>query len=1489
MKKLLAFILAAVMAFSPLAGALTDSVTAYADPAALTYGTDVPAFSTTAIRRNSTPYDTGLGHREILFDTWSNTINGEIDTYKTTLAGNGFTLRGTENTAGGNRMFTYYKSNGAGGYTVVHCNYFAALSEFRINYGTETFIGAASVAEAGATGSIEPTISAIGMSDDVLCEVVQLSDGSFIIIDGGWGTDANKSVEYIDLDGNTVTRTYTRSGADDIEALLDFLEAKTPSGTKPRVTWMYSHGDPDHVTLSKKVINDYSDKFDLNMVIYNFPTIDAINEIGFTNGKTGDDIATEITNFAGYQSSLLSAINTNFPEAEHFIYHTGQKLYFPGCEIEFIFAQEDYRPNSMPYLNNAAGAWRMTFTDSGKTALFLTDCDTALNSQINSVFGSYLKSDILQVAHHGSNGGYKALYQNVDPTVCFWPCTDFAFYNYLKHQGGTAENHVVGGTNYDFNYWLRNESDVTTHITASATHTLIVSTLTEDLGGNSLVHQGMHAGFKGNGVTYLSDLERSDTPGEKTIFFMDSPYQGDGTKIYPYYMWNSSHTVNAVNPVNHPTGRELTTMAEGTRTFMPLDIVLGYTGKYFSKGLGGHLSSSCVDTSSIVYDISGQDGTMFYAVAGLTGDAANRPTSQQAAQSYGVTFRVYGSNANAYSPTMSFTLLSEQDEIGGYGASVAASKTYNNAEFNVNVSGWKFIKLEAVADGSASGGSYAWGGACLYTPLAKTSTIGASGAAAGKDALASEAKTTYLSDIHNTERRISSFIIGTSSSLTAPRDFKLDTNWDNQLFVWTGSSQTGSTARKQVTSANSPRTLTVTEADSTTHDVDYTNTEIAIGYRGTKYAKGLAGLVSASTVKSAEAIYDVQGLNAKYFYSVVGMTGAANTNPATGNYTYKLTFDVYGSKTGTANGDFELLAYASGVRAYLIAEFNVDITGYKYLKLVTTSDGGNSGGSFVWADACVYGLADKLSNKGAVGTFAGHSEADSITYLSDVYSTNMVDSFIIGTGASEANPREFKLDTNWDDKVYVWTGKNQNGSDSRKVVDNTNSPRTLTITAADSTTSDVVYDKADIAVGYRGTKFAKGLGGLVSASTNKSAYVVYDIRDLDAEYFYAVAGITGEGNVNPATDKFNYKLTFTVYGSKAATYDSDSFSPIAYAKDVRAYLTAEFKLDVSDYNFIKLETVSDGGNSGGSFVWADACVYSTTAPAIQNKLTGVAVTAGSDLTLHVTATTESEVTAPRVRFSGIDDPVVVNGVDADGVWTFEYDNIYSHNMSDTITIELLDDDSQVLETKTYSIKAYCDSVHTLGQTAEGLTQLGLTAQKFALLDTLMADMLEYGAAAQTYISYNTDGLANTSSWVTTSKTQSFTTPTTAFSTSSYAYSDMICGASLRLTNDVRFVLRVKAAEATKVVISTGLTSKTYLLSEAAVDNGYYIVVSDGLYATDFDTTFTITLEDASATYQTVTYSVSSYIASKAGSSDAALAAIVRAIRNYGASADAYAA
>ena len=274
------------------------------------------------------------------------------------------------------------------------------------------------------------------------------------------------------------------------------------------------------------------------------------------------------------------------------------------------------------------------------------------------------------------------------------------------------------------------------------------------------------------------------------------------------------------------------------------------------------------------------------------------------------------------------------------------------------------------------------------------------------------------------------------------------------------------------------------------------------------------------------------------------------------------------------------------------------------------------------------------------------------------------------------------------------------------------------------------------------------------------------------------------------------------------------------------------------------------------------------------------VSVSSDLTLQVTARVPDPQGTPAVRFSRSGKAELVQGV-ADGeLWSFEFGGIYSQFMADTITMELLDGDS-VLKTGTYSIRQYFNELYS-----SSAAQLGIGDEEFANLKTMMADALEYGAAAQLISEHNTSDLANDLPWVATEKTQSFTVPETDREIiEKGTAADSIKAASLQLSRFVSLRFRVAADHADRLVLSSeGRSDAVYSLSETEGD----VVLCSGLPVSDYSTVWTASLKDGEGnTYSSIKYSVNSYIAAKHDSEDAKLAALVRSLYNYEKAADSY--
>ena len=330
-------------------------------------------------------------------------------TYETALVSMGYTLV-QENEVGSNRFATYTR-----GEIMVHCTYFGSEKEFRITYGPKTYMGATE-AITEYSKVVTPSVSMLEIADTGLTMVVQLADGSFIVIDGGIGQDST-----------------TDQQAADLARLVSFLKEKTPNGGKPQITWMITHAHSDHIIIASRLLANHTDEVDVNLVCYNFPVY--------------SDLATNANTF-------VNRVKQYFPNAEHYVMHTGNKLYLPGCEIEFLFtASEDLYPTAISEGNDTSNVWRITV--EGKSILITGDIQDNSSAKIARIYGNYLASNILQVVHHGIDGatqefnncvasGTAANGNNLE--VCFWSIRSdkewrTQLYNYNKVLRNTASAH----------------------------------------------------------------------------------------------------------------------------------------------------------------------------------------------------------------------------------------------------------------------------------------------------------------------------------------------------------------------------------------------------------------------------------------------------------------------------------------------------------------------------------------------------------------------------------------------------------------------------------------------------------------------------------------------------------------------------------------------------------------------------------------------------------------------------------------------------------------------------------------------------------------------------------------------------------------------------------------------------------------------------------------------------------------------------------------
>lgn len=219
---------------------------------------------------------------------------------------------------------------------------------------------------------------------------VRLTDGTFLIVDGGWTDESISDSLYRNL------RNYNVLKGDPVISC-----------------WIFTHGHVDHIGTFITFSQKYGENVDLKGICYSFPT----EEQTLVNGGWS----------VNYHQNRIRRYASRFGgDVAIYKARTGQIYRFAGCEMEMLFTFEDYpQPRKLSFFNDSSLVFRLTLTDrSGNIQSFmmLGDASVSTSNILVSRYGSYLKSDAVQVAHHGYTGGTDAVYNAIEAAVVFWPC-----------------------------------------------------------------------------------------------------------------------------------------------------------------------------------------------------------------------------------------------------------------------------------------------------------------------------------------------------------------------------------------------------------------------------------------------------------------------------------------------------------------------------------------------------------------------------------------------------------------------------------------------------------------------------------------------------------------------------------------------------------------------------------------------------------------------------------------------------------------------------------------------------------------------------------------------------------------------------------------------------------------------------------------------------------------------------------------------------------
>lgn len=189
---------------------------------------------------------------------------------------------------------------------------------------------------------------------------------------------------------------------------------KAHVGDRPIAAWFLTHSDGDHVGCLRDMIKQEDPFLDRVECFYaNFHTTE------FFRAQKGESHAAWVELYDGYLATKHKASVRPVK---------GDRFSIDGLQFEILFSKnEKYVHN---YSNDASLVFRVT--GEKRNILFLGDIGPEAGEELLAMHGDSLRSDIVQMAHHGHVGVSKHVYEVIDPNVCIW-CA--ASWLWQEHEG----------------------------------------------------------------------------------------------------------------------------------------------------------------------------------------------------------------------------------------------------------------------------------------------------------------------------------------------------------------------------------------------------------------------------------------------------------------------------------------------------------------------------------------------------------------------------------------------------------------------------------------------------------------------------------------------------------------------------------------------------------------------------------------------------------------------------------------------------------------------------------------------------------------------------------------------------------------------------------------------------------------------------------------------------------------------------------------------
>ncbi len=234
-------------------------------------------------------------------------------------------------------------------------------------------------------------------TDQICSYIIHTENNELMIFDGG----------------------YSRNLADIVTLAKEITGEEVPVVE----AWFLSHAHNDHVEAFIALMDQEVPSLNVKKVYSCLPSREYVEK---HNGLATYD-------------KLIAALD-KLPEGVSVTVRQGDVVTVDGLPVEVLLTPDETANvvQGGVAINESSVVFRLTI--GGQRVLFLADIYHSSSSRLEAAYGDDLTADVVQMAHHGSQGAYFELYKRISPKACLWPTPQWLWDN-------------DPGTGYDTGSW----------------------------------------------------------------------------------------------------------------------------------------------------------------------------------------------------------------------------------------------------------------------------------------------------------------------------------------------------------------------------------------------------------------------------------------------------------------------------------------------------------------------------------------------------------------------------------------------------------------------------------------------------------------------------------------------------------------------------------------------------------------------------------------------------------------------------------------------------------------------------------------------------------------------------------------------------------------------------------------------------------------------------------------------------------------------------